>query len=263
MANGKNTTKGFNSQDFSIQKFNHEQFGEITGITDRNDGVWFVGNEVASKLQYARPKDAISSYCKGAVLYRLPTAGGIQNVKIIPEYDLYRLIMRSTMPKAEEFQDWVFEDVLPTIRKTGEYNVGTDNIERVSGHWKCFKSIAEDVGLTGNQLSLSVNRAVEKVDGVNCLELLGATALICEKQERHYTATALGKEFGLSGQKVNKAMQDAGIVESFRDSKDKLFWRSTEQGKSYTVLKDTNKKHGDGTPVQQLFYLESAKQFLR
>jgi hypothetical protein len=98
---------------------------------------------------------------------------------------------------------------------------------------------------------------------VTCLELLGATALICEKQERHYTATALGKEFGLSGQKVNKAMQDAGIVESFRDSKDKLFWRSTEQGKSYTVLKDTNKKHGDGTPVQQLFYLESAKQFLR
>lgn len=52
-----------------------------------------------------------------------PTEGGVQNVKFIPESDVYRLIMRSKLPEAEQFQDWVCEDILPAIRKTGGYMV--------------------------------------------------------------------------------------------------------------------------------------------
>ena len=51
------------------------------------------------------------------------TSGGIQTVSIIPESDLYRLIMKSKLPSAEKFADWVFEEVLPAIRKTGKYDL--------------------------------------------------------------------------------------------------------------------------------------------
>ena len=50
-----------------------------------------------------------------------PTDGGIQRVKYIPESDVYRLVMRSKLPQAEQFQDWVCDEVLPAIRKTGGY----------------------------------------------------------------------------------------------------------------------------------------------
>ena len=55
---------------------------------------------------------------------RLPTNGGIQKVKYIPEGDLYRLIAHSRLPSAERFERWVFDEVLPEIRRTGWYSGG-------------------------------------------------------------------------------------------------------------------------------------------
>lgn len=83
---------------------------------------WFVANDVARLLGYAVPKDAVAAHCKGAVKRRLPTQqGGSQEMAIIPERDVYRLIMRSKLPAAERFEEWVVGEVLPTIRKTGGY----------------------------------------------------------------------------------------------------------------------------------------------
>lgn len=84
---------------------------------------WFVASDVAKALGYRVPKDAIAAHCKGAAKRRLPTAGGEQQVTIIPERDVYRLIMRSRLPEAERFEEWVVGEVLPQIRKTGIYGV--------------------------------------------------------------------------------------------------------------------------------------------
>lgn len=85
--------------------------------------VWFVGKDVAECLGYRNLRQAILDYCKGSREMRLPTAGGLQLIKIIPESDVYRLVMRSKLPAAEQFQTWVCEEVLPAIRKTGGYGV--------------------------------------------------------------------------------------------------------------------------------------------
>lgn len=82
---------------------------------------WFVGGEVAEALGYERPKDAVAAHCKGAVKRRLPTAGGEQDVATIHERDFYRLVMRSRLPSAQAFEEWVVGEVLPSIRKTGSY----------------------------------------------------------------------------------------------------------------------------------------------
>lgn len=83
---------------------------------------WFVGKDVAEVLGYARPNDALQQHCKGAVKRRpLSTPGGTQELRIISEPDMLRLIVGSKLPAAEAFERWVFEEVLPSIRKTGAY----------------------------------------------------------------------------------------------------------------------------------------------
>jgi anti-repressor protein len=96
--------------------------GTAVRIVDVDGEAWFVGADVARVLGYQRPNDALQQHCKGAVKHRpLPTAGGIQECRVIPESDVLRLVVKSKLPAAERFERWVFEEVLPTIRRTGSY----------------------------------------------------------------------------------------------------------------------------------------------
>lgn len=110
-----------------IQIFNNELFGEIRTLEDENGKILFCGSDVAKSLGYARPADAISAHCKGVCVLPTPSAGGVQNTKFITEGDIYRLIAHSKLPAAEQFEHWVFDEVLPTIRKTGGYVANENN----------------------------------------------------------------------------------------------------------------------------------------
>lgn len=105
-----------------LQVFKNPQFGTLRTIEE--DGkVLFVATDVAKILGYKRPADAVTAHCKGSVKRRLPTNGGVQEMKVIPEGDLYRLIVNSELPAAETFESWVFDEVLPTLSKTGSYSI--------------------------------------------------------------------------------------------------------------------------------------------
>lgn len=104
-----------------VQVFNNKQFGALRTY-DEDGQVLFCGKDVAKALGYKRTADAISNHCKGSVKRRpLQTAGGVQEFVFITEPDLYRLIVHSKLPSAEKFESWVFEEVLPAIRRTGGY----------------------------------------------------------------------------------------------------------------------------------------------
>ncbi len=114
--------------DINLQTFPNEQFGDLRTI-EEGDKVLFCGKDVAEALGYARPRDAISDHTKGAVKRRILTNGGEQEMSFIPEGDVYRLIAHSKLPKAQEFESWVFDEVLPTIRKNGAY-MTDDTLEK-------------------------------------------------------------------------------------------------------------------------------------
>lgn len=95
-------------------------FGEVR-FTIIDGKEYAVANDVAKALGYADPKSTISKKCKGVAKIATPTNGGNQQLSYIPESDIYRLIFGSKLPNAEQFQDWVFEEVLPTIRQKGAY----------------------------------------------------------------------------------------------------------------------------------------------
>ncbi len=109
-----------------IKIFENEEFGKIRTLKEESGRVIFCGLDVAKSLGYKSPKDAISAHCKGAVKHRLLTSGGTQEMKFIPEGDVYRLVAHSRLPSAEKFESWIFDEVLPTIRKTGGYVANED-----------------------------------------------------------------------------------------------------------------------------------------
>lgn len=110
-----------------LQIFNSEEFGEVRTVEiDRKP--YFVANDVARALGYKRPADAVTAHCKGSVKHRYLTDGGEQELKVIPEGDIYRLTVRSKLPSAERFERWVFDEVIPSIRKNGGYIAGQENM---------------------------------------------------------------------------------------------------------------------------------------
>lgn len=103
-----------------IKIFKNDEFGDLRTVII-NDKPYFCANDIAKSLGYKRPADAVSSHCKGSVKHRYLTDGGEQEMKFIPEGDVYRLIMKSKLPSAQKFESWVMDEVLPSIRKHGAY----------------------------------------------------------------------------------------------------------------------------------------------
>lgn len=104
-----------------IQIFQNEQFGKVRIAMNENEEPLFCLADVAKALGYNRPADAVSQHCKGVVILPTPTNGGIQEMKYGKESEVYRLTMKSKLPDAGKFQDWVCDEVLPSIRKHGAY----------------------------------------------------------------------------------------------------------------------------------------------
>jgi prophage antirepressor-like protein len=109
-----------------LKIFENSEFGKIRTV-NKNEEIWFIGKDVAEILGYSDTSYAIATHCKGVEEMSIPSNGGKQNMKIIAERDLYRLILKSKKPEAERFEDWVVGEVLPSIRKTGGYIIEKEN----------------------------------------------------------------------------------------------------------------------------------------
>ena len=116
-----------------MQIFKNEQFGEVRMI-EENGKPLFCGSDVARALGYARPNDAIVDHCRCTVKRRIPHPQSPDKeigMAFIPEGDVYRLIVRSKLPAADKFERWVFDEVIPSIRKNGGYIAGQETMSDV------------------------------------------------------------------------------------------------------------------------------------
>lgn len=113
----------------NLKVFVNEQFGEIRTV-EENSKVLFCASDVARSLGYSNPHDAILRHCKGVVKregvsqttnQHGVTTQQVTELNFIPEGDVYRLITHSKLPSAERFERWVFDEVLPSIRRHGAY----------------------------------------------------------------------------------------------------------------------------------------------
>ncbi|GAB7057400.1 hypothetical protein JCM16163A_41490 [Paenibacillus sp. YK5] len=112
----------------TVQLFNHPEFRQVRFV--EIDGKPFaVGVDVSRALEYSNPSKAIIDHCKGITKLGIPSHGGVQETNVIPEGDIYRLVVKAAdqsrnpeiKAKAERFESWIFDEVLPSIRKHGAY----------------------------------------------------------------------------------------------------------------------------------------------
>ena len=103
-----------------LKVFSNPDFGEVRTL-EENGEVLFCGTDVAKALGYSNPNKAINNHCRAVTKRSTPISGKMQDINFIPEGDVYRLIVRSKLPSAERFERWVFDEVLPSIRKHGAY----------------------------------------------------------------------------------------------------------------------------------------------
>ena len=106
-----------------LQVFNSTEFGTIQ-VIDEDGVVLFNASEVAKALGYVNDRDAVSRHCRCVVKRDVPhpqSPTKTIEMNFIPEPDLYRLICGSKLESAQRFERWVFEEVLPSIRKHGAY----------------------------------------------------------------------------------------------------------------------------------------------
>ena len=112
-----------------IKLFENPEFGQVR-VLEQEGEPWFVGKDVANMLGYQNSRKALADHVdeedKGVT--KCDTLGGTQDVVIINESGLYSLILRSQLPEAKAFKRWITHEVIPSIRKTGGYIQGQEEL---------------------------------------------------------------------------------------------------------------------------------------
>ena len=242
--------------------------GNAVEVFELNNEVLFNPYHVGKCLDIADVKSSTRDFNKNQIVKvtnsdvhtmhfrKLNNAGE----NFLTESGVYKLIFKSRKPEAEKFQDWVTDEVLPSIRKTGEYKINTPKIEKapsrskIASDFRANIQIAKLCGLEGNQAILSGNKMTcsqYKNFGVNPL-LESGVDLISETKTQYFTPTQLGKQINITAKKVNQSLEQAGLQVSTRDGRNRLAWIVTDKGKPFCQMIDVNKKHSDGSPVLQI-----------
>lgn len=188
-----------------LRIFENPEFGNVR--TMEIDGKpYFVANDVAKALGYAVPKDAVARHCKGALKHRYLTDGGEQEVKIIPEGDIYRLVIKSQLPNAEKFERWVFDDVLPTIRKHGLYAMdeilaNPDVLINALTELKEERQRRKKLESETVELSRAITEMQPKVNYVD----------IVLKSKNTVNISQIAQDYGMTPNRLNKLLADLRV----------------------------------------------------
>lgn len=223
-----------------LQVFN---FDEATAIrTDVIEGnVYFVAKDMAEALEYPESKNALR-LCKNTESSPNGELNKINNLapatKWITESDMYRLIMRSTKPEAEKFQDWVCEEVLPSIRKTGSYSVPkqTDPLDE-------RRLRLEEARLQKDYLDMMLSNFVNLSDNAKQVLAVKATETAFGEKlpfllpvvETHLkSATEIAKDLGLTANRVGRITNQLGLkTEEFAECRLDKSAHSSKQVESW------------------------------
>ena len=196
---------------YEVQLFQKENLGQVRILGDKENPI-FCLKDVCEILEHTTPtkiKDSIiNEFGKGMTqIHPLKTAGGVQNMTFITEPQLYFVLMRSDKPKAKPFRQWVINEVLPSIRKTGSYTISQTSVivdelklkELELKRAEYLSSLAE------RYLNRCDGRYSQILDSYAVKELTGEHILpLPERTEHYYTAEEAGKILGISANRIGR-----------------------------------------------------------
>lgn len=226
----------------TMQIFAFEETEEIRTLLI-NDEPYFVANDIAKVLGYKNPSDATNKHCKRSLKrWGSDSLGRRQEFKVIPESDMYRLIIKSNLPEAEKFENWVMEEVLPTIRKHGMYAAQDllDNPDLLIQVATRLKE-EQDKRLELEQEKILLESTIAEYEPkINYLDLILSS-------EDTVTVSQIAQDYGMTPNKLNKLLNQFKV--QYKVNKQ---WILTKKYKGQGFVKsktfDVPKKDG-GTKV--------------
>lgn len=186
-----------------LQVFKNTEFGELKVLVF-NEKEYFPATECAKILGYSDPYDAIKRHTKGSVKHRVLTSGGEQEINLIPEGDLLRLIVKSKLPEAEKFESWVFDEVLPSVRKHGVYAT-EDMIEKMLNNPETMLKTLEALKTERERVAQLTEKVIEQDKKLELFRNL-------QSLNEMLRASDIGMYYGLTAQEFNKVMQNAKVI---------------------------------------------------
>lgn len=195
-------------QEAIMETFSRQEFGSVRIIEE--DGKYlFCGIDVASALGYSKPRNAITAHCRYALKRGVPhpqAPDKLIEMIFIPEGDVYRLIVQSKLPSAERFESWVFDEVIPTIRKHGAYVTDTvlnnpDLLEQALNALKAEREKRAELEAK-NAIQLGIIQEMEPK--VSYYDIILRT-------KNAVPITLIAKDYGMSATRLNRILHALDI----------------------------------------------------
>lgn len=231
----------------NLMIFKNEEFGEIRSLEINNEP-YFVGKDIAETLDYKEPHKAIVKHIDEDDRIKYPIIdelGRKQETWLINESGLYSLIMSSKLPVAKKFKRWVTSEVLPSIRKTGGYIAGEENMtedELVLKAMTVLNTKVENLKSKNKQL---------QEDNEKQNQLIGELKPKADytdkilKSKGTIKVNVIANDYGFTAVAFNKKLRELGI--QYKEGKDWLLYRKY-RGKGYTHTKTFSFTRSNGTP---------------
>ena len=194
----------------------NEKFGVLEIYVDEKGKVWFPATEVAEMLGYKNPQKAIRDHCKeaGCTIRSVSYPSGTKQKKYIDEGNIIRLLTKSHIPGAEEFESWIFDEVIPQIMKTGKYEIKTSKNKTLDQEIKLKNSRSRMANaylkIANNPIFPNEYRQIMLTYAAN--ELSGTPVIpLPSSEKRTFSATEIGEKLGISANKVGTLANTHGL----------------------------------------------------
>lgn len=214
--NGNNSTVQIASAHETSKVMVYEHPGKVRMYVE-NGKSWFCATDIATSLGYSNPRDAIVRHCKshGVVNHDvIDSMGRTQQMKFISEGNIYRLSAKSQMPKADEFESWIFDDVVPSVINTGSYSL--------QPQLPNFNNPAEAARAWADQYEKNQTLALEVQQQQETIELQQKELIQSASKVSYYdnhlqsvntqTSTQAAKQIGMDAEKLHKKLKEIGII---------------------------------------------------
>lgn len=226
-----------------LQLFNSPEFGEVRVAMSAENEPLFCALDVAKALQYKNPAKAVIQHCKGVTVLETPTSGGIQQIKFITEPNVYRLVMKSKAPKAEMFQDWVYEVVLPTIRKHGAYATPV-TIDRMIADPDFAIQLLTSLKTERQKRIKAENQIIVLSDKIDSMQPKADYCDLILQSPDPIVVTQIAEDYGMSAQELNNRLYALGV--QYKVHKQWVLY-GKYKGMGYTDSQTIPKKNSKGT----------------
>lgn len=224
-----------------LQIFKNEEFGEIRALEINNEP-YFVAKDVCQILDIKNTTQAISRLDEDE--RTMLNIGRQGNTNIVNEYGLYNLILASRKKEAKEFKRWITHEVIPSIRKTGGYIVGEENMTEdelvlkamqvMQNKLKRLENTTKRLETENRQQFQLIGELKPKADYTD--KILQNKGLV--------TITAIDKDYGMSGEKMNEKLHELGV--QYKQSGQWLLY-SKYHDNGYTHSETIELTHKDGS----------------